>query len=119
MHTPSNPASPVNSGQPFQVAALYCFTRLENPSVHRDALDQLCRDHGICGTLLLAGEGINGTIAGSDEGIAAVVAYIRAMPGCADADVKYSRAATAPFLRMTVRLKREIVTMSVSLCSES
>lgn len=114
MQTPSNHASPENKGQPFQVAALYCFTRLDDPAAHRDALDQLCRDHGICGTLLLADEGINGTIAGSDEGIAAVVSHIRAMPGCADADVKYSRAATAPFLRMKVRLKREIVTMGVT-----
>jgi UPF0176 protein len=63
--------------------------------------------------LLLAGEGINGTIAGSAAGIAAVLAHVRALPHCAGLDVKYSTAATMPFARMKVRLKREIVTMGV------
>jgi UPF0176 protein len=63
------------------------------------------------GTLLVAREGINGTIAGSDDAIGEVLAAIRALPGCADLDVKESRAATLPFHRMKVRLKREIVTM--------
>jgi UPF0176 protein len=63
------------------------------------------------GTLLLAREGINGTIAGSDGAIEAVLAAIRALPGCGDLDVKESRAAAMPFHRMKVRLKREIVTM--------
>jgi len=61
--------------------------------------------------LLLAGEGINGTIAGSDAAIAAVLAHIREFPGCADLDVKFSRATAIPFHRMKVRVKREIVTM--------
>jgi UPF0176 protein len=61
--------------------------------------------------LLLASEGINGTIAGSDAGIEAVVAHIRTFPGCAGLDVKYSRAETMPFHRLKVRIKREIVTM--------
>lgn len=65
------------------------------------------------GTLLLAREGVNGTIAGSAEGIAAVIAHIRALPGCAELDVKYSAAAAMPFQRLKVRLKKEIVTMKV------
>ena len=63
------------------------------------------------GSLLLAPEGINGTIAGPDEGIAAVIAHIRALPGCADLEWKESSAESMPFGRMKVRLKREIVTM--------
>ena len=63
------------------------------------------------GTLLIAHEGINGTIAGGDDGVGAVLAAIRALPGCAGLDVKESRAAVLPFNRMKVRLKREIVTM--------
>ncbi len=63
------------------------------------------------GTLLIAREGINGTIAGTDDGIGAVLAGIRALPGCAAIEVKESRAASLPFHRMKVRLKREIVTM--------
>ena len=63
------------------------------------------------GTLLLAREGINGTIAASDAGIAAVLGHIRTLPGCEDIEVKFSRAGEMPFHRMKVRLKREIVTM--------
>lgn len=63
------------------------------------------------GTLLLAPEGINGTIAGSAEAVAAVLAEIRALPGCADLEAKLSGAAKMPFHRMKVRIKREIVTM--------
>lgn len=96
---------------PFHVAALYQFTRFEDCAAIKAPLDRLCSAQGVKGTLLLAGEGINGTIAGSDAAIEAVVAHIRGLPGCAGLDVKYSRAATMPFHRMKVRIKREIVTM--------
>ena len=74
-------------------------------------LERLCRAQGIRGTLLLAPEGINGTIAGPPEAIATVLKAIRALPDCAELDVKLSGAAPMPFHRMKVRLKREIVTM--------
>jgi UPF0176 protein len=96
---------------PIRVAALYQFTRFDDPAALQGPLAELCCSSGVKGTLLLAREGINGTIAGSDDAIAAVVAHVRALPGCAEADVKYSRAAEQPFYRMKVRLKREIVTM--------
>lgn len=99
------------SEQPVRVAALYRFARLENFQDLREPLQKLCREHGIGGTLLLAQEGINGTIAGTPEGIDAVLAAIRALPDCAEVDVKLSSASTMPFHRMKVRLKREIVTM--------
>jgi UPF0176 protein len=73
----------------------------------------VCEAGGVMGTLLLAGEGINGTIAGPRAGIEAVLAHIRTLPGCADLDWKESPADTMPFGRMKVRLKREIVTMGV------
>ncbi|CAG0907504.1 unnamed protein product, partial [Cyprideis torosa] len=63
------------------------------------------------GTLLVAGEGINGTIAGPRAGIDAVIAHIRSLPGCADLEWKESTSALPPFGKMKVRLKREIVTM--------
>ena len=94
-----------------QVAALYCFTHFDDLDALRTPLLALCNSLGIKGSLLLATEGINGTIAGPDEGIAAVVAHIRTLPGCADLDVKYSRASAMPFGKMKVRLKKEIVTM--------
>jgi UPF0176 protein len=97
----------------FTVAALYRFASFDEPAVLRQPLLDLCAAHGIKGTLLLAREGINGTIAGSVDGIAAVIAHIRALPDCANLDVKYSAAAAMPFRRLKVRLKKEIVTMKV------
>ncbi|TGX55115.1 rhodanese-related sulfurtransferase [Sphingomonas gei] len=94
-----------------RVAALYQFTRFDDCEAIRAPLAELCAAEGVKGTLLLAREGINGTIAGSDAAIATVLAHIRGLPGCADFDVKHSRAATMPFHRMKVRIKREIVTM--------
>jgi UPF0176 protein len=93
------------------VAALYRFARFADPAALRAPLLAVCAEARIKGTLILAGEGINGTIAGSAEGIARVLASIRALPGCADLDVKLSTAEAMPFGRLKVRLKREIVTM--------
>jgi len=93
------------------VAALYRFARFADPAALRGPLEELARAEGIKGTLLLAGEGINGTIAGSAAGIAAVLGHIRALPDCAELDVKFSSAPDMPFHRLKVRLKREIVTM--------
>ncbi|MBB5707171.1 rhodanese-related sulfurtransferase [Sphingopyxis panaciterrulae] len=95
------------------VAALYRFAPFDDPAALRAPLLDLCAARGIRGTLLLAREGINGTIAGSAAAVAAVIAHIRALPGCADLDVKYSAAAAMPFGRLKVRLKTEIVTMKV------
>ena len=96
---------------PVRVATLYRFTPLADRAAIRAALANACAAAGVGGTLLLAAEGINGTIAGSDDGVEAVLAAIRALPGCADLAVSESRAALLPFHRMKVRLKREIVTM--------
>ena len=97
--------------QPICVAALYRFARLDGLDQLRATLQQLCREHGIRGTLLIAAEGVNGTIAGSNDGIAFVLGQIRSWPGCADLDVKFSSAGAMPFHRMKVRIKREIVTL--------
>jgi UPF0176 protein len=93
------------------VAALYQFTRFDDPRSLQPPLLAACEAQGIKGTLLLAREGINGTIAGLPEGLEAVLAHIRALPGCAAMDVKFSDAPQMPFHRMKVRVKREIVTM--------
>lgn len=95
------------------VAALYHFTRFDDPAALRAPLRELCEAEGIRGTLLLAPEGINGTIAGPDAGIRKVLAHIRALPGCAALEWKESHAETMPFGKMKVRLKREIVTLGV------
>ena len=93
------------------VAALYHFAPFPDPGALRGPLEALCRSAGVRGTLLLAGEGINGTIAGPAAGIDRVVAHVRGLPGCAALEVKYATAADMPVLRLKVRLKREIVTM--------
>ena len=96
---------------PVRVIALYRFTPFDDPQALRAPLADVANANGVKGTILLAREGINGTIAGPDAGIDAVLAHIRGLPGCGDLDVKTSRAATLPFHRMKVRVKREIVTM--------
>ncbi|MBY0520685.1 MAG: rhodanese-related sulfurtransferase [Sphingomonas sp.] len=93
------------------VAALYRFARFDDPAALRPPLLNLCLAQSVKGTLLLAREGINGTIAGSADAIDAVLCHIRQLPDCADTDVKFSTAPVMPFHRMKVRLKREIVTM--------
>ena len=96
---------------PIKVAALYRFTPLDGLPGLRDQLLDQCRAAGIRGTLLLAHEGINGTIAGADAALDQVIDSIRTLPGCAQIEVKYSRAPALTFGRMKVRIKREIVTM--------
>ena len=95
----------------FTVAALYQFTRFEDPASMKAPLAKLACGQGVTGTLLLAEEGINGTIAGPKSGIETVLDHIRTLPGCGAIDVKYSVAQNMPFRRLKVRLKREIVTM--------
>jgi UPF0176 protein len=98
----------------YRIAALYHFTRFDNPAALRAPLLSLCEAEGVHGTLLLAREGINGTIAGGYEGISRVLDHLRALPGCSDLEWKDSHSATPPFGRMKVRVKCEIVTMGVA-----
>ncbi len=97
----------------IRIAALYQFAAIADPAVLREPLLRACRAAGVRGTLLLAAEGINGTIAGSPAGIDAVLGAIRALPGCAGVEVKFAAAAIQPFHRMKVRVKPEIVTMGM------
>lgn len=95
----------------FVVAALYKFTPFPDPAAMKGPLASCACSNEVRGTLLLATEGINGTIAGTRDGIDAVLAHIRSLPGCADLEWKESHADEMPFKRLKVRLKREIVTM--------
>lgn len=99
--------------QKISVAALYRFARWPGFADHRLQLLELAETAGVKGTLLLAAEGINGTIAGPREGLHRVLAAIRAIPELAGIDVKFSTARQMPFGRLKVRLKKEIVTMGV------
>lgn len=97
----------------YIVAAFYKFIDLPDFADRRAALQEAGERADVVGTILLAHEGINGTIAGPREGINKVLNLLRAIPGCADLEWKESIADKAPFYRLKVRLKKEIVTLGV------
>jgi UPF0176 protein len=97
------------------VAAFYRFAPLPEPAARRIPLQALADLAGVRGTILLAGEGINGTIAGTAEGISHVLDHLGGWDGFAGLEPKFSTAATMPFARLKVRVKREIVTMGAPL----
>lgn len=102
-----------NTENEIVVAALYQFVTLEDFHELREPLLQACIAAAVKGTLLLAQEGINGTIAGPREGIDKVLAYLRSDPRLANLVHKESYDDHMPFYRMKVKLKKEIVTMGV------
>ena len=101
------PIAPVTQ---FVIAAFYRFTPLHDVVAHQAHLRTVLEAASICGTVLLAPEGVNGTIAGSAGNMEAALEAIRALPGCEAIDVKFSRAADQPFGKLKVKAKREIVT---------
>lgn len=98
----------------YLIAALYQFVSLPDAKALQQPLLEMCERNGVKGTLLLAHEGINGTIAGPEDGLRAVLAWLRSDPRMAGLDHKESWADRMPFYRMKVKLKREIVTMGVT-----
>ncbi len=97
----------------FTVAGFYKFAPLADASEHRRSLLETCQEKKVHGTILLAAEGVNGTICGSEEGVDAVLEALRRLPGFEDLEHKRSQASVMAFKRMKVRLKREIVTMGM------
>ncbi|PZO40675.1 MAG: hypothetical protein DCF19_11780 [Pseudanabaena frigida] len=95
------------------VAAFYHFTDLPDYEALRNPLKEFCDAHQLKGTILLAKEGINSTIAGSREAIDALLAYLRNDPRLQNLEHKESFCKGVPFQRMKVRLKKEIVTLGV------
>ena len=101
-----------NSGQ-ITVCALYKFVKLANFEQLKSPLLSFMEAHEVKGTLLLADEGINGTIAGSAESIEKVLNYLKEDPRLAELSYKCSYHQENPFQRTKVKLKKEIVTMGV------
>ncbi|MEM9139400.1 MAG: rhodanese-related sulfurtransferase [Pseudomonadota bacterium] len=95
----------------LKIAAFYRFTPFDDPDGLRPGLRAVAEAGNVRGSILVAPEGINGTIAGPHAGIKSALEHIRALPGCADMDWKEADAARQPFRRLKVRLKREIVTL--------
>ena len=96
--------------RPIEIAAFYQFAPLPEFAALREPIRATCDSHGVRGICLLAAEGINGTLAGTPEGLAAALAEIRRLTGL-DVPHKSSFAETIPFKRLKVRLKKEIVTL--------
>ena len=97
----------------YTIAAFYKFFSFPDFEARKADLAQLLCGAGVKGTVLLAAEGVNGTIAGTADGIETALSALRAIPGAADLEAKFSEADEMPFLRLKVRLKKEIVTMGV------
>lgn len=113
-HSNAPPSLP-QANHPYKVMALYKFASLPDAEARKAPLAQFCCNRGIKGTLILAPEGINGTVAGKPDAIDALADYLFETgpfgARLANAEVKYSFSDTAPFLRMKVRVKAEIVTL--------
>jgi len=95
------------------VATFYHFTRFEDPSALREPLLAQLSAHDLKGTVLLAPEGVNGTLAGSRSGINGASKVLRALPNSMQLEHKESYAESMPFYRLKIRLKKEIVSMRV------
>ncbi len=95
----------------WKVVALYRFVAIEDIKTLQETIKSKCLELGICGTLLLAPEGINGTIAGPEENIPKIVALLEELLEVSKGEVKFSEADHKPFRHMKVRLKKEIVTL--------
>jgi UPF0176 protein len=98
----------------FTVSAFYKFTRVEDCEALRADLVALGEREGLCGTILLAPEGINATIAGPDAGVRAFLAHLRSDPRFAGLVSKESQTATQPFQRWKVKVKPEILTFGAA-----
>lgn len=97
----------------YFVAAFYHFFDFPDHAEWREPLEQFCAAHSILGTILLASEGINATVAGTPADVAALLAKLRQEPRMAALVHKESTCEAPPFHRLKVRLRREIVTMGV------
>ena len=96
----------------MKVVSLYRFLDLKDPESFRDQLKTLCDEQGLLGTMLVAAEGFNGTLAGSEESVRTVMNWIREQLGITEElDARWTDSVDAPFRRMRVKVKTEIVTL--------
>lgn len=100
-----------SANTPMTVVTLYRFARFARFADFLAPLSEMAKSLGIKGSLLLAHEGINGTVAGTNVAIATLMEFLEAVPELSGMEVKYSHAVDMPFNRIRVRLKKEIVTM--------
>lgn len=99
---------------PIQIAAFYRFVPVADPVALAARLRDFGAAEGLVGSVILAGEGVNGTIAGAPAAIAGFFALLRTEPGFAPIQPRLHRGASLPFARWKVKVKPEIVTMGVA-----
>lgn len=95
------------------ILTFYHFAPISHPPMVRDAMDALMAQHAVLGTLLVASEGINATIAGKDADARAVLAAARALPGFSQMVVKESTHNHVPFRRRVVKVRNELISLGV------
>ena len=95
---------------PYTIAAFYRFTPIGDAEAFQREMKQKLAPLGLCGTLLIAPEGINGTLAGDEQAIDSMLEILHSRAGLPREDVKFSQAGEKPFNRFKIRLKREIIT---------
>ena len=95
----------------WTVITFYKFVQLDDFEAMGEPLKELCRTHDIKGTILLALEGINATVAGTDDALGILLTHLKHDPRLVDLTHKTSYADEQPFARMKVKLKKEIVTL--------
>ena len=95
----------------FKILAFYKFTQFDALSKLQSDLQNYCQENQVLGSVLISGEGLNGTIAGREENINLVLSFFQNLPGCRNLEYKTSFTTEKPFLKLRVRLKKEIVTM--------
>lgn len=95
------------------IIAFYKFVKLTNIEMLQSDIQQFCETQSILGTLLLAEEGINGTVAGNATSIEALLTFLRTNSSFSDLDCKYSTADFIPFKRLKILIKKEIVTLGI------
>jgi len=96
-------------GMTYTIAAFYCFTTLPQPAALREELCASFSEDELCGTILIAGEGLNGTVAGSAAGIDRLLEMLAEKAGLDRADVKFATSEVRPFGRLKLKVKRDVL----------
>jgi len=98
----------------YMIVTFYKFATLNNIYSLQSTLKQLCKEQGIVGTILLAEEGINSTLAGKGENINAILLYLRSLQPLSNLKCTYSYANILPFKKTKILIKKEIVALKVA-----
>jgi UPF0176 protein len=95
----------------YSVAALYKFSTIKNPELLHNEIRIKLKKLSIYGTILVGEEGLNGTISGSENNLNKAIDYLKSIDGFSNIDIKFSKSFKNPFIRLKIKLKKEIVTI--------